>query len=61
MEMVSGAYHDSLLIAEIAPMAMIFVPSKDGISHDPAEFTEYSDIALGTEVLTDTLIELANK
>lgn len=60
MKMVSGAYHDSLLIAEIAPMAMIFVPSKDGISHDPAEYTRYEDIVLGTKVLTQTLIELSN-
>ena len=60
MKMVSGAYHDSLLIAEIAPMAMIFVPSKDGISHDPAEYTEYSDIVTGTRILADTLVTLAN-
>lgn len=59
-KMVSGAYHDSLLVAEFAPMAMIFVPSKNGISHHKAEFTEYADIVKGTKVLTNTLFELAN-
>ena len=58
--MVSGAYHDSLLVAEFAPMAMIFVPSKDGISHHKAEFTEMADIACGAELLANTLFDLAN-
>ena len=59
-KMVSGAYHDSLFIAEFAPMGMIFVPSRKGISHDPAEYTDMDDIVLGTEVLTDTLLTLSN-
>ena len=59
--MISGAYHDTLLVASFAPVAMIFVPSKNGISHDPAEFTELSHIVLGTEVLADSLYKLANQ
>lgn len=59
-KMNSGAYHDALLMAHIAPMAMIFVPSKDGISHDPAEFTEIEQITVGTEVLAHTLLKIAN-
>lgn len=59
-KMVSGAYHDSLLVAEFAPMAMIFVPSKGGISHDPSEYTSIEDIALGTDVLANSLLKLAN-
>ncbi len=59
-KMVSGAYHDSLLVAEFAPIAMIFIPSKGGISHDPAEFTKTEDIVLGTDVLANVLLELAN-
>ena len=59
-KMVSGAYHDSLLVAEFAPMAMIFVPSKNGISHHKDEFTEMSDIAQGAELLAHTLFDLAN-
>ena len=59
--MVSGAYHDSLLVAEFAPMGMIFVPSRKGISHDPAEYTDMDDIVIGTEVLADTLLMLSNQ
>ena len=50
----------TLLVAEFAPMAMIFVPSKGGISHDPAEYTSIEDIALGTDVLANSLLKLAN-
>ena len=60
-KMISGAYHDSLLVAQFAPVAMIFVPSKDGISHDPAEFTELEDIVLGTSVLAGSLYKLSNQ
>ena len=59
-KMISGAYHDSLFVAEFAPMGMIFVPSRNGISHDPDEFTDSDDIVLGTEVLADTLLSLSN-
>ena len=59
-KMVSGAYHDSIFIAEFAPMGMIFVPSHKGISHDPDEYTDMNDIVLGTEVLTNTLLTLSN-
>lgn len=59
-KMISGAYHDSLMIAEFAPVAMIFVPSRGGISHDPAEYTSIEEIAAGTEVLADTLLSLSN-
>lgn len=59
-KMVSGAYHDSLHIAEFVPMAMIFVPSKNGISHHKDEFTEMPDIAQGAQLLADTLFDLAN-
>ncbi|WP_455631813.1 M20 family metallo-hydrolase [Megamonas sp.] len=58
---ISGAFHDSMLIGEFAPVAMIFVPSKNGISHSPEEWTNFADIAAGTDVLADTLIELANE
>lgn len=58
-KMVSGAFHDSMMVGRFAPIAMIFVPSKDGISHNPAEFTEYGDIAKGTDVLAEALLQLA--
>ena len=58
---ISGAFHDSMLVGEFAPVAMIFVPSKDGISHSPEEWTDYDDLAAGTDVLADTLIAMANE
>ncbi|MCD8355665.1 MAG: M20 family metallo-hydrolase [Clostridia bacterium] len=61
MHTISGAYHDSLFIGEFAPIGMIFVPSKDGISHSPAEWTDFADIAEGADVLAETLLALANE
>ena len=58
--MISGPYHDSLFIGRFAPTAMIFVPSKDGISHSPEEYTSYEQLAAGTEILAETLLKLAN-
>lgn len=56
--MVSGAGHDAAYMAQIAPAAMIFVPSKDGRSHCAEEWTEIADIALGAEVMAETVIAL---
>ena len=61
MEMASGAYHDSMLISAFAPFGMIFVPSKDGISHDRREWTDYGDLAKGTDVLVRVLQALADE
>jgi N-carbamoyl-L-amino-acid hydrolase len=61
MDLPSEAGQDSQQIAKIAPMAMIFVPSRDGISHSPSEFTSWSDIANGTEVLYRTLLVLDDR
>lgn len=57
----SGAGHDAQEIARIAPMGMIFIPSKDGISHAPAEFSTKEDIANGANVLMNTILELDKK
>jgi beta-ureidopropionase / N-carbamoyl-L-amino-acid hydrolase len=51
MALPSSAIQDAQQIAKIAPMGMIFVPSRDGISHNPKEFTSWQDIANGAEVL----------
>jgi len=56
--MPSFAGHDSQDMAKIAPMGMIFVPSQDGISHAPDEFTPLQDIANGTEVLFHTILKI---
>jgi allantoate deiminase len=58
--MDSGAGHDAMVMAEHAPTGMIFVPSKNGISHTQEEWTDYEDIQKGAEVLFNTVIALNN-
>jgi N-carbamoyl-L-amino-acid hydrolase len=53
--MTSGAGHDAQMIARIAPSAMIFIPSRDGISHNPAEYSSDEQILAGAQVLADTV------
>jgi allantoate deiminase len=50
-ETVSGALHDAAILARHIPTAMLFVASKDGISHNPAEFSRTDDIALAAQIL----------
>ncbi len=57
--MVSRAYHDSLFIACIAPVAMLFIPCRNGYSHRPDEYASAEDIARGTLVLAETLAALS--
>ncbi|AHK46098.1 N-carbamoyl-beta-alanine amidohydrolase protein [Ensifer adhaerens OV14] len=57
--MTSGAGHDAQMIARIAPAAMIFVPSRDGISHNPREHTDPADLVAGANVLLDVAVRLA--
>ena len=56
--MRSGAGHDAQDIALIAPVGMIFVPSRGGISHSPDEFTSEEDMANGASVLLNTILKL---
>lgn len=58
LELVSGAGHDAMQVAHVAPVGMIFVPCEGGISHHPAENARTGDIAAGTEVLLDTVLAL---
>jgi ureidoglycolate amidohydrolase len=60
LEMVSRAYHDSLFMARIAPISMIFIPCRAGVSHRPDEYAKPEDIALGIEVLARTMSKLAS-
>ncbi|OUM22578.1 Zn-dependent hydrolase [Pseudomonas putida] len=53
--MTSGAGHDAQMIARIAPAAMIFVPSKGGISHNPREHTDDEQLIQGAQVLLDVV------
>jgi len=57
--MTSGAGHDAQMMARICPSAMIFVPSKDGISHNPKEYTEDEALVAGANILLDTVSSLA--
>jgi len=61
LDLPSLAGQDSQEIARIAPMAMIFVPSKDGISHSPKEFTSWRDVANGAEVLYRSILLLDDR
>jgi len=56
--LASGAGHDGVFVARIAPMGMIFVPCRDGRSHTPDEWAEPADCAKGARVLAETLILL---
>jgi N-carbamoyl-L-amino-acid hydrolase len=49
--MISGAFHDALFVSRVAPTAMIFVPCKDGISHNEAEFVADEHVVLGARTL----------
>lgn len=55
-DIISGAGHDAVYMARIAPTAMIFVPCKDGLSHNEAEWAEPEDCAAGCAVLLDALL-----
>jgi N-carbamoyl-L-amino-acid hydrolase len=59
--MPSGAGHDAMQMAKITPAGMIFVPSRRGISHNPLEWTDPADIALGAQLLMETMIRVANE
>jgi N-carbamoyl-L-amino-acid hydrolase len=58
--MVSRAYHDSLFVSRIAPVAMLFIPCRHGYSHRPDEYADPGDIARGTLVLAETLAALSS-
>ena len=58
--MTSGAGHDAQMIAPIAPTAMIFVPSVNGVSHNPREATDPQHLELGANALLHTLLRLAS-
>ena len=59
LPMTSRAYHDSLFMSRIAPMAMLFIPCRNGYSHRPDEYASPEDIARGTLVLAETLAMLS--
>ncbi len=58
--MVSRAYHDSLFMARIAPVAMLFIPCRNGVSHRPDEYASPEAIGSGVHILARTLATLAS-
>ena len=58
LRMPSGALHDSSILPEITEVGMIFVPSKEGRSHCPEEFTELNDLAAGAQILLGATLKL---
>jgi acetylornithine deacetylase/succinyl-diaminopimelate desuccinylase-like protein len=59
--LVSGAGHDAMAMAALAPVAMLFLRCRDGISHDPAEAARPEDVAAALEVLATTIALLAEE
>jgi len=57
--MVSRAYHDSSFMSQIAPIAMLFIPCRGGVSHRPDEYSSPEEIGRGVKVLARTLAALA--
>jgi ureidoglycolate amidohydrolase len=60
-KMVSRAYHDSSFMARIAPIAMIFIPCRNGVSHRPDEYAAPTDIVRGAHLLASVLAKLASE
>jgi N-carbamoyl-L-amino-acid hydrolase len=59
--MPSGAGHDAQMLARVCPTAMVFTPSHNGLSHNPAEYTNPEDLEAGANVLLQVLLNLANR
>lgn len=60
LPIISRAYHDSLFMSRIAPIAMLFIPCRNGYSHRPDEYASTEDIARGTLILAETLAALSS-
>ncbi len=56
-DMISGAGHDAAYVARVAPASMIFVPCKDGISHNEAEYSSKEQCAAGAQVLLQAVLD----
>jgi hydantoinase/carbamoylase family amidase len=59
LRMVSGAGHDAMQVARLCPSGMLLVPSREGISHSRHEWTPLGDLVLGTQILLDAVVALA--
>ncbi|MFC0273434.1 M20 family metallo-hydrolase [Metabacillus herbersteinensis] len=57
-ELMSGPFHDSLAMSYACDYGMIFIRCKDGISHNPAEYASYDDLAKGTDIMFGTVLKM---
>jgi allantoate deiminase/N-carbamoyl-L-amino-acid hydrolase len=57
-ELMSGPFHDAMALSYACDYGMIFIRSRDGISHNPLEYSSYEDLATGSEILFQTIIEI---
>jgi hydantoinase/carbamoylase family amidase len=60
MRMNSGAVHDAAMLAGLTDVGMIFIPSRNGRSHVPEEFSDYGDIKTGCDLLLQTILKVAD-
>ncbi|MGM0603562.1 MAG: M20 family metallo-hydrolase [Bacillota bacterium] len=60
-EMISGAGHDAMIMADITDVGLVFVPSKDGRSHCPEEWTDYEDLQKGIELIYHTVLKVGDR
>ncbi|MFC5711369.1 M20 family metallo-hydrolase [Thalassorhabdus alkalitolerans] len=60
-EVMSGPFHDALTMSKVCDYGMIFVRCKKGISHNPAEFASFDDLAAGAEVLYQSMLQMVKK
>ncbi len=60
-ELMSGPFHDALALSYACDYGMIFIRCKDGISHNPLEYSSDEDLALGTEILYGTILKVLQK
>lgn len=59
LELPSGAAHDTMYVGDVTDAGLLFAPSVDGVSHNPAEWTDWDDCATATRVLAETVASLA--
>ncbi len=57
IKMLSGAGHDAMIMSTITDVGLVFVPSKDGRSHCPEEWTDYEDLQRGIELIYNTVLD----
>jgi len=61
VDLHSGAAHDTMFVADVTDAALLFAPSRDGISHNPREWTDWADCAAGARVLAGAVARAARE